>query len=58
MLLFTFRGRFRTLKGMLVNVIVGGAEGDTTGDRKGVILMSTEVVGIHMVEALDDTVGG
>jgi hypothetical protein len=43
---------------MLVNVIVGGAEGDTTGDRKGVILMSTEVVGIHMVEALDDTVGG
>jgi hypothetical protein len=34
---------------MLVNVIVGGAEGDTTGGRKGVILMSTEVVGIHMV---------
>ena len=42
---------------MLVNAIVGGAEGDTTGGRKGVILMSTEVVGIHMAEALDDTVG-
>jgi hypothetical protein len=33
MLLFTFRGRFRTLKGMLVSVIVGGVEGDTTGGR-------------------------
>jgi hypothetical protein len=43
---------------MLVNVIVGGAKGDTTGGRKGIIMMSTEVVGIHMVEALDDTVGG
>jgi hypothetical protein len=41
---------------MLVNVIVGGAKGDTTGGRKGIIMMSTEVVGIHMVEALDDTV--
>jgi hypothetical protein len=34
---------------MLVNVIVGGAEGDTTGGRKGVILMSTEVVGIQYI---------
>jgi hypothetical protein len=30
---------------MLVNVIIGGSKGDTTGGRKGVILMSTEVMG-------------
>jgi hypothetical protein len=29
---------------MLVNVIVGGAEGDTTGDRKGVILIVDTVI--------------
>jgi hypothetical protein len=34
MLLFTFRGRFRTFKGMLVNVIAGGADWDTTGAVK------------------------
>jgi hypothetical protein len=37
---------------MLVTVIVDDAEGSTTGRRKGVILMSTEVVGINMVGAL------
>ena len=57
MLLLTFRGRFITLKGMLVSIIVGGVEGDTTGGRRRVILMSTEVVVIHIVEALDDAVG-
>jgi hypothetical protein len=47
MLLFAFRGRFRTLKGILVNVNVDGVEGDTTGNLLATTLgvVDMEVVG-------------
>ena len=47
MLLFAFRGRFKTLKGILVNVNVDGVEGDTTGNLLAATLgvVDMEVVG-------------
>ncbi len=54
MLLFAFRGRYKTLKGILVNVNVDGVEGDTTGN---LFATTIGVVDMEMVGTWSDMLG-